>query len=418
MGESTAQMSGGMSADIEAWLDGSNRSLALRFPPLLEARFEADTGAQRSRTLMWFGFVGFGFCLFLYPFLRDHLPDVAPLTRILFLLVATPLGFVISASMRCNFRPLFREGLTLLANSVCTCVSTYLYAVSRATDAPLFAAGVTGLLVYSAVGIQLRFRFAVAALLIILLAYWLALDARPEVTVDARQGYLLLACGSAAFLTLANWRLERESRRSYLLLLRERLQGEDLSQQNLELDALARRDPLTGIANRRAYDSWLATIWAQELRRSGRIGLIVIDVDRFKSFNDFYGHAAGDQCLQKIALTLGEQLRGTSDLVARLGGEEFAVLLPGLDEESCADVAERMRVAVQQLELPHLGIGAGGLVTISAGIATHAIRPGSTPADLFDAADSALYEAKMSGRNRVCMATFLISAEQAQATSI
>ena len=399
----------GLIASIDDWL--SRRSLRLRFPQALENRFEADTGAARSHMLMVFGALGFLFGALLSPVLCDGMPDVAPLVRSYYLCVSMPFGFAVSVIMRLNPKPLLREGLTLLANTVCICISMYLYAISRSDCEPMLVAGVMVLMVYSAVGIQLRFRFAVAAIVIILVTYGLALDFRPGITDSSRRDLLVLACCAAAYLMLANWRLERQSRRSYLLLLRERLQRQDLSLRNIELDALARRDPLTGLANRRAYDAWLSNAWEQDAGQTGQLGLIVIDVDRFKAFNDFYGHAAGDQCLQKLALCLREQLRGTTDLVARLGGEEFAVLLPSLPEGVCADIAERMRMAVEHLELPHTGLGPHGLVSISAGVASHPILPGSSPSDLFDAADSALYQAKISGRNRVCVATILSARE-------
>jgi diguanylate cyclase (GGDEF)-like protein len=173
----------------------------------------------------------------------------------------------------------------------------------------------------------------------------------------------------------------------------------------LELDELTRRDPLTGLANRRAYDTWLASVWSRAVAEGGRIGLIVVDIDRFKEYNEFCGHDAGDNCLKKIAVCLRDQLRGTSDQVARLGGEDFAVLLPGLTEETCADVAERLRLAVERLELPHLALGMGGILTVSCGVASHVVSPGSTPSSLYQAADTALYQAKVFGRNRVCIAT-------------
>ena len=398
-----------LSSLIDRWL-AEARLGRLRFPPPLEARYEADTGAARSRMMMVSGLLGFMFAACLYPVLRDAMPDIAEQTRNLYLLTVVPFGLLLSASLAFNPRPLLREALTLLANAVCICTSTYLAAKTHASHAAVLVAGVTVLMVYSAIGVQLRFRFAACAMGIILVTYGLAMHVRADMGFLSQRNLLLMAGCTAAYLLLANWRLERESRRSYVITLREVLQGQDLSVRNLELDALARRDQLTGLANRRAYDFWISSVWAQQSAQHGQLGLIVVDVDRFKAFNDFYGHAAGDRCLQKIALCLREQLRGTTDLVARLGGEEFAILLPGLNEELCADIAERMRAAVQHLELPHPGIGPRGLVSISAGVASHAALAEASPSNLFDAADSALYQAKMSGRDRVCVALPLCEA--------
>ena len=296
--------------------------------------------------------------------------------------------------------------MTLLANLVCISVSIYLFAISQSHAVAIWVAGIMVLMVYSAIGIQLRFPYALTALTAILVLYALALHYTQTLGATEQINLVTVAAVTGAYLLLANWRLERESRRSYLLILRERLQRQDLSVRNTELDVLARMDPLTGLANRRAYDAWLAAAWAQEASAPrGRLGLIVIDVDRFKAFNDYYGHAAGDACLKQMALCLRDQLRGTSDLVARLGGEEFAILLPSLTEDLCADIAERIRLAVEALEVPHQGLGQHSLLTISLGVASHQIQPAITAASLFEAADAALYEAKITGGNRVCMAT-------------
>ncbi len=391
---------------IEAWLNTPAHPFALRFPPLLEQRFEADTGADRSRTMMIFGLLGFLLGTLLYPIIASSLPDIAGQCRSLYLETSMPLGFALSACVGVNPPPVLREGMMLAANLVCICVSIYLFAISQTNDAPTWVAGVTILMVYSAIGIQLRFPYALAALTVVLIAYGAALHWKHGIGPGQQINLISEAAVTAAYLMLANWRLERESRRSYLLILRERIQRQDLSLRNTELDELARRDALTGLANRRAYDAWLAGAWAQEAGAPrGRLGLIVIDIDHFKAFNDFYGHAAGDACLKQIALCLRDQLRGTSDLVARLGGEEFAVLLPSLTEDLCADIAERIRVAVEALEVPHQGLGQHNMLTVSLGAASHLITSRATPASLFEAADAALYEAKITGRNRVCMAT-------------
>ena len=392
---------------VREWLDRSRPGLRLRFPAALEARFEADTGALRCRMMMVFGIVGSVLRTCLYPAICDTMPDVSDMARHYYLQFAMPLCFLTSVSMRFNPRPFLREGLTLLANAACTCTIMYLYAHSRTNHESIIVAAVTVQMVYSAIGIQLRFPFAVCAVMLLGVTYGLALETRLGLGGLERRDLMLLTIATAAYLLLANWRMEREGRRTYLMMLRESLQKQDLSVRNLELDALARRDPLTGIANRRAYDAWLVTCWEQAAARQERLSLVVLDVDRFKAFNDFYGHAAGDQCLQKIAMCLREQLRGANDLLARIGGEEFAVLLPGMEQDVCADVAERMREAVQRLELPHPGLGPNGLVSISAGVASQVVQPGLASGSLFEAADKALYEAKLSGRNRVCVATIL-----------
>jgi diguanylate cyclase (GGDEF)-like protein len=226
----------------------------------------------------------------------------------------------------------------------------------------------------------------------------------PASVPDLQMNLFLTSLISGVYMLMANWRMHTEQQRSFVLGLHERLRRQDLFQRNLELDELVRRDALTGLANRRAYDAWLRNSWRQARGTGASLGLIVIDVDWFKAYNDFYGHPAGDTCLQAIARCLRDQLRGTSDRVARIGGEEFAVLLPGLGGELCADVAERLRAAVATLELPHLDNEVSRIVTISCGAASLPTGEPMTQGDLVAAADAALYHAKQTGRNRVCLA--------------
>ncbi len=389
---------------IEAWMHGSLRRASLHFPPALEDRFEAETRLQRNRMLMTAGGAGLVIAGAFYFVLLALLPDVADTTRSLYLGML-PLSLAAILLMRLNPAPVVRESAILAANLACVGACLYLFTLSHAPDASVFVASLAVLMVCSAIGAQLRFGYALVSTLVIVGAYAAAVDMRPSLDEPVRQTLKFSAFCIAAYGLMANWRLELEHRRNYLAGLKDRLQRHDAMRRTLELDELTRRDPLTGLANRRAYDTWLATVWQRAAAEEGRIGLIVVDIDRFKEYNEFCGHDAGDNCLKKIAVCLRDQLRGTSDQIARLGGEAFAILLPGLSEDICADVAERLRLSVERLELPHLALGMNGSLTVSCGVASHVVQPGSTPSSLYQAADTALHQAKIFGRNRVCIAT-------------
>jgi diguanylate cyclase (GGDEF)-like protein len=158
-------------------------------------------------------------------------------------------------------------------------------------------------------------------------------------------------------------------------------------------------DKLTGLANRRYFDEVLEVEWRRARRNATPITLILIDIDHFKPYNDFYGHLAGDECLQTIATTLSDVVSRPADLVARYGGEEFVIILPNSDSSAIA-VAERCRAEVEELHIPHKLSPQGQSVTVSVGMSTHIPPIRSKPKDIIVAADRALYKAKEGGRNR------------------
>ncbi len=164
-------------------------------------------------------------------------------------------------------------------------------------------------------------------------------------------------------------------------------------------EKLALVDGLTGLANRRLFDETLAREWQRSMRERTAISLIMIDVDVFKSFNDLYGHLAGDECLRMVAEEVRNAIMRTTDLLARFGGEEFVAVLPNTGSEAAEKVAERARKAVEQRAIPHAG-SRHGVVTISVGIATQVPEFESGVNSLIEAADAALYRAKAAGRNR------------------
>ena len=166
-----------------------------------------------------------------------------------------------------------------------------------------------------------------------------------------------------------------------------------------ELSRLAGTDALTGIANRRRFEAVLEDEWCRAVETGGPLALLMVDADTFKSYNDLFGHPAGDGVLQAIAGRLEAGARGRGGLACRCGGEEFVVLIPGCDEARALLVAEDLRAAVEALALPH-PLGIGGVVTISVGVASGRPSAGGAGRDLLAASDAALYRAKAAGRNR------------------
>lgn len=171
-----------------------------------------------------------------------------------------------------------------------------------------------------------------------------------------------------------------------------------LRQANAELGKLAATDGLTGIANRRAFDQRLHEEWARARRAGGSVAIIVADLDFFKQYNDHFGHPAGDACLKAIAglLIYG---RRAADFAARIGGEEFALLLSDTDLEGALAVAETTRRGIEELHMHH-PMSPFGIMTASLGVAAAAADGTGTAVDLMKAGDRALYKAKRQGRNR------------------
>jgi diguanylate cyclase (GGDEF)-like protein/PAS domain S-box-containing protein len=193
---------------------------------------------------------------------------------------------------------------------------------------------------------------------------------------------------------------------------------DQLAEANHRLEILATRDGLTDLANRRAFDEALGREHRRAARESESLGLIMLDVDRFKAFNDRYGHPAGDECLRQVARAIAETIRRPGDFAARYGGEEFAVLLPNTDQNGAAEVAERIRLAVRGLALEHEG-ATDRIVTISAGVSATEDLAGKTGThELLRNADFALYRAKHAGRDQVVIASWLPENETREAEAV
>ncbi len=168
-----------------------------------------------------------------------------------------------------------------------------------------------------------------------------------------------------------------------------------------ELEDLSFKDGLTGVANRRMFDSVLEVEWANAKRNQQPLSLILLDIDYFKQYNDSYGHIQGDDCLKRVAKTLSSSATRSKDFIARFGGEEFVLVLPETDEKAAKKVAERCRKLIFKEQIPHDSSLVSHVLTISIGVAS--MTPGHQDEALafVEEVDRRLYLAKESGRNRI-----------------
>ncbi len=190
----------------------------------------------------------------------------------------------------------------------------------------------------------------------------------------------------------------RFQHRLFLINLRDEMNAKETASRNAELSSIAYIDRLTDIPNRRYFDE-ICHAMSETTKNLMPLSVCMIDIDKFKSLNDHLGHLRGDHCLQVVANTIRNNLRGKTDILIRYGGDEFLLLLPGTDRERALDVAERVLCAITDLQHSNPG-SPFGIITASIGVYTHLTHPVSGEV-LIEHADTALYRAKSAGRNRV-----------------
>lgn len=233
-----------------------------------------------------------------------------------------------------------------------------------------------------------------------------------------RQASLALRLAAAVLLLWAGWRYsirlqhelaEQVRLRSEVTQAKEALEETvkrrtaELQAVNSQLESLSTTDSLTGLANRRRFDSYWDEEWCRAQRQASSLAVIMLDVDHFKLYNDHYGHQQGDSCLQRVGEVLRATVRRAGELAARYGGEEFVVVLPGASSQQALETAQLILTALRAEQMPHASSPVASVVTVSLGVAA-GIPGESEPRDcLLKAADLALYEAKSQSRNCVVM---------------
>lgn len=390
-----------LDAEIKRYQQGyaGPQSLVPCFPPALERKFDADTRKARSRDLVFT--IGLGTFFYLLSTLTDFafVPDTgfdgfALRLAILPMLIAAM--FYVP-----RMRSTHRENLVAIVALTVVGTLTLIPSFSGAQHAAFAFTTAMLALVYANTTLGLRFRTARAfTVLSCLLIIAMALLHSQE-TSAVGWAITLQVIVAGAFSLLANYRIERNARLGYLLNEREALRLTALAADREQLRTLSNTDALTGVSNRGSFNRRCAAAFTDPENFGSDAALLMIDVDHFKQFNDYYGHLAGDDCLRIVARQISNTIRGNDDIVARYGGEEFVVFLRGVSLSSAAVLANRLCAAVCELDIPHLGRGdSTSHVTISVGVATTVMEGSNSLLELIEAADRALYAAKRKGRNR------------------
>lgn len=174
-----------------------------------------------------------------------------------------------------------------------------------------------------------------------------------------------------------------------------------LEESNRRLEELSNTDGLTGIANRRKFDEVLELEYNRLSRSKLKLSIILLDIDFFKEYNDYYGHVMGDECLRQIGQILSNSINKEVDLAARYGGEEFACILPDTELKDAVKVVEKIQVSIKNLKIEHLKSPVNSFVTSSFGVITVQHSPQSSPRDIIEMVDQYMYKAKNSGRNKI-----------------
>jgi diguanylate cyclase (GGDEF)-like protein len=379
----------------------SNRSARiLKFCPPLERLFEADTRMTRARELQLTAVLGTGF--FFSTSITDFVfvPDLE-LKGLVVRALLLPLIFTTILYFP-KMPGLVREAaITLTGMVVLTVMSTITAISSAPLSAYAFATAVIGL-IYGNTTLPLRFRDACLTSLIcggIMIA---EIFAHPGVSSELRWVLAFQVVMGSTFSLITAYRIERSTRLNYLLSSREAVRLSMLAADREKLAALSNTDALTGLVNRRCFDSESAAIFVDRSNVGKEVALLFMDVDYFKNYNDHYGHPAGDSCLRAVATAISSAPRETKSLTARYGGEEFAILLLDVKRREAELIARRVCRAVSEQRLPHLyRDDRVKHVTISVGVASGKIGDHLTVDSLIETADNALYVAKREGRNRV-----------------
>jgi diguanylate cyclase (GGDEF)-like protein len=372
----------------------------LRFSPLLEAQFEADSIQGRKRHLFIAGAVGmliFDSFAISNPFM---LPDVASLSWKL-RLALTPLFLISLASLRLSLKTWQREGIFAASVAAAALGVLGLVALSHETTAVSHLAALVLIPMFAGIIMRLRFWHTLWCSALILVASPIVVHGRDAQQTLILQDNISILAVAVLFTLAACYVLEHRERTAFLLGVLDQRRREALGEISERLRRLSMVDPVTGIYNRSQFEVDLETAWMQAAFNKEPLSLLILEVDFFTAFTDGCGRLEADTCLRRIANVLRDIATERKGTAARLGSEEFALLLPQREIDMAVKVGETVRVAVQALRVRHEASPVAASITVSVGAASAAPLPEEPPVLLLQMADDALHEAKHSGCNRV-----------------
>jgi diguanylate cyclase (GGDEF)-like protein len=377
------------------------KTLWLNFAPRLEERFERDRRLSRGHNLRVGVLIALAiYDLFLFPDFR-FLPQHFVRCLIIRLVIVTPITLGTYFWLRFNPSERVLESLILAVSCIVAFSTLYIWHGVGALPTAFAQTALILLILFVNTIMRPSFRYALASTMfgVLVGAFFLYQD--PWLRGPEKITCISLVVTGVVFALVANYWMEREERFNYLLRMQSEAQGTDLSSANRELTRLSNLDALTALANRRYFSRSFEKAWDDAVLAQQPISLLLIDIDHFKRINDEFGHLCGDETLVQVGKVLRDGLRNDEGIAARLGGEEFVVLLPGIAFDKALIIAERLRRLTRAIHLPMQNGVAPAPTTISIGVSSARPMSHDQSKSLLRDADAALYEAKARGRDRI-----------------
>ncbi|RKD84496.1 GGDEF domain-containing protein [Kushneria marisflavi] len=385
--------------ELDQALEGGGQLDRVSIPPELSRAFADATLTVRRRALSKSVVIGLGFYEAFALGDAFAVPDRLELALTFRFAIILPLGLMVVCWLR-------RTRCALILQQVVACgfhlvvvaLLALLVVLSDSVNALGFVFASYALLMFMVISMALPLSLVAVLATFVVLIQAVAIAHGPLMYPALELHNLMIAIVIIGPATFANRALENDRRRHFLLMERERYRQRLLAEQRDMLARLAALDPLTELANRRGFHAGIAGD-LDRLAPGSLVAMAMIDIDHFKTYNDHYGHGAGDEALRRVARALREAARPIGR-VGRMGGEEFAVFIPGITGHELVLYAERLRASVQRQALVHHHSATASVMTISVGVALGCPETSDIEA-LFETADAALYRAKAAGRNRV-----------------